>query len=224
MKYTNYLVIIFLFLASFSTASAQEDTDLVEVYGLVVARNDDGLFQQIPFVAIAIKGTSRGTYSNYEGVYSIVAQKGQTIIITALGFEDKEIVIPTDIVGFYHSLSIEIKEEPIPLNQVTVFPWPDRNNLAAEFLGMKPSNSMKLEAIAKENLERKQLIAIAANTNPDGKESASYYLRKQTSSYAYTGQLAPQNIFNPLAWGRFIKKIKKKELSAKEKKILDMME
>lgn len=211
-------------MSSISLISAQEDSDLVEVYGLVVTKNESGIFEYVPFATIGVEGTTRGSYANYEGMYSIVVKKGQTITIRAVGYKEVKVEIPTDVVGLYYSLTVTLESAPIVLEEVTVFPWPDRNNLTAEFLALQPTRSMELENIAKENLSKNELIAIANATDPDGKESASYYLRQQTSDYSYKGQVAPQSIFDPLAWGKFFKQFKKKEMSEKEKHMIKILE
>ena len=112
----------------------------------------------------------------------------------------------------------------VSIDEITVFPWPDRDNLAAEFLAMQPTRAGQLEAIAKENLARNELLAIAANTDMDSRESSSYYLRQQASDYSYKGQQAPQRIFDPLAWGKFFKQWKKKKHSDKEEKMIKILE
>lgn len=211
-------------MSSITLVSAQEDSDLVEVYGLVVTKNESGIFEYVPFATIGVEGTTRGSYANYEGMYSIVVKKGQTITFRAVGYKEVKVEIPTDIVGLYYSLTVTLESAPIVLEEVTVFPWPDRNNLTAEFLALQPTRSMELENIAKENLSKNELIAIANATDPDGKESASYYLRQQTSDYSYQGQVAPQSIFDPLAWGKFFKQFKKKEMTEKEKRMIKILE
>jgi hypothetical protein len=221
---TKYLLILLFSLASFASF-AQEESGIVEVYGLVVTKGEQTAYQYIPFVTIAVKGTTRGTYANYEGMYSIVVKKGQTLTFSAVGFLDREILIPEDISGMYHSLTVAMEMTEISIDEITVFPWPDRDNLAAEFLALQPTRAGQLEAIAKENLNRNKLLAIAANTDMDGKESSSYYLQQQASDYSYQGQQAPQRIFDPLAWGQFFKQWKKKKkLSEKEEKMIKILE
>ena len=155
---------------------------------------------------------------------SIVVKKGQTLTFSAVGFEDKDIEIPEDVTGMYLSLTVELVMAEVSIDEITVFPWPDRDNLAAEFLAMQPTRAGQLEAIAKENLARNELLAIAANTDMDSRESSSYYLRQQASDYSYKGQQAPQRIFDPLAWGKFFKQWKKKKHSDKEEKMIKILE
>jgi hypothetical protein len=220
----KHLLILLLLLSSTSLTFAQEDSELVEVYGLIATKNEAGRFEYVPFVTIGVEGTTRGTYANYQGMYSIVVKKGQKITFNAIGYKDLVVTVPADVAGLYYSLPVTLESAPVVLEEVTVFPWPDRNNLSAEFLALQPTRSMELENIARENLDKNQLIAIANATDPDGKESASYYLRKQTSDYSYQGQVAPQSIFDPLAWGKFFKQFKKKELTEKEKRMIKILE
>ncbi|BDS10168.1 carboxypeptidase-like regulatory domain-containing protein [Aureispira anguillae] len=220
---TKYLLALLFGFFSFAIV-AQEQSDIVEVYGLIVTKGENARYAYVPFVTVAVKGTTRGTYANYEGMYSIVVKKGQTLTFSAVGFEDREIVIPEDIDGMYHSLKVELMPASINIDEVTVFPWPDRDNLAAEFLAMQPNRAGQLEAIAKENLERNQLLAVANNTSMDGRENSIQYLRQQASDYSYQGQQAPQSIFDPIAWGKFFKQWKKKKHSAKEEQMIKILE
>lgn len=220
---TKYFLALLLLLSSFATF-AQEQSDIVEVYGLVVTKGERTAYEYVPFVTVAVKGTTRGTYANYEGMYSIVVKKGETLTFSAVGFKDKDVVIPADASGMYLSLTVELEATEISIEEITVFPWPDRDNLTAEFLAMQPSRAGQLEAIAKENLDKNRLLAVAANTDMDGRESSTYYLRKQASDYSYQGQQAPQRIFDPLAWSKFFKQWKKKKYSDKENKMIEILE
>lgn len=223
MLYLKYFFVV-LFACCSLTTWAQEESDIVEVYGLIVTKGERTAFEYVPFVTVAVKGTTRGTYANYEGMYSIVVQKGQSLVFSAVGFKDKEVAIPADASGMYLSLTVELEKTEINIEEITVFPWPDRDNLAAEFLAMQPNRAGQLEAIAKENLDKNQLLAVAANTDMDGRESGSYYLRQQASDYSYQGQQAPQRIFDPLAWSKFFSQWKKKKLSDKEQKMINILD
>lgn len=218
-------ITVLLFTILVSNVQAQEPSDIVEVYGLVLTKSTRGTYEYIPFVTVAVKGTTRGTYANYEGMYSIVVKKGQTVTFSAVGFAPREIVIPEDITGMYYSLTVEMEPAEINLDEVTVFPWPDRDNLAAEFLAMQPNKAGQLEAIAKDNLNRSQLLAIANATGNDSREAAVQYLRQQSRDYSYQGQQAPQSILDPIAWSKFLQQFnKKKKRSAREENMIRILE
>lgn len=217
-----FIALLFSFLAL--TTMAQEQSELVEVYGLVVTKGQSAQYAYVPFVTVAVKGTTRGAYANYEGMYSIVVKKGQTLSFSAVGFAPREIVIPEDINGMYHSLTVEMEPAEINIEEITVFPWPDRDNLTAEFLAMQPNRAGQLGEIAKDNLDKQKLLAVANATDMDGRESSIQYLRQQASDYSYQGQQAPQSIFDPIAWGKFFNQWKKKKRTAKEEEMIKILE
>lgn len=226
MTLRNILITILLLTGLATFTQAQEPSDIVEVYGLVLSKSTRGAYEYVPFVTVAVEGTTRGTYANYEGMYSMVVKKGQTLTFSAVGFAPRKITIPEDINGMYYSLTVELEPAEVNLEEVTVFPWPDRDNLAAEFLAMQPNKAAQLEAIAKENLSRNQLLAIAAATDNDGREAAVQYLRQQSREYSYQGQMAPQAIMDPIAWSRFFQQFnkKKKDRTAREENMIRILE
>ena len=69
---------------------------------------------------------------------------------------------------------------------------------------MDPGRALQLEDLAKENLEKNKSMVDASTAKMVRKESASYYIRQQASDYTYAGQQRPQQIFDPLAWARFL--------------------
>jgi hypothetical protein len=226
------LCLIFSCLSNAQTETTTSNTssvqsDIVEVYGLILTKGQRTAYEYIPYVTVALKNSKRGTYANFEGMYSIVVTKGDTLVFNAMGYQTREIVIPTSVEGMYYSLTVELEEAEIQIEQIIVFPWPDRDNLVAEFLAMKPNRAGQLENIAKENLNKSELMAIAASSGMDSRETSAYFLRKQATDYSYTGQQAPQPIFDPLAWGKFFSQVgkkKKKGLSEKEKKMIKILD
>ncbi|WP_159442345.1 SusC/RagA family TonB-linked outer membrane protein [Chitinophaga niabensis] len=62
----------------------------VEVTGLVMGT--DGVY--LPGAFIKVKGTNNGTASDGNGKFSITANVGETLVITFIGFQSKEVVVP----------------------------------------------------------------------------------------------------------------------------------
>ena len=222
----KYLLLSLFALVLALEASAQEPAEIVEVYGVVVTKNERQTYDFIPFVTVAVEGTTRGTYANFDGMYSIVVKKGQTLVFSAVGYAPRKITIPADVNSLYYSLKVEMEPAEINLDEVTVFPWPDRDNLAAEFLAMQPNRAGQLQEIAKDNLNRNNLLAVANNTDQDDREAAIQYMRQQARDYSYQGQVAPQSILDPHAWCRFINQLgnKKKSRTARENNMIRILE
>ena len=57
----------------------------------VVTSKDDG--QPVIGATIQVKGTTAGTITDFDGNYSITADKGQTLVVSYVGMKTQEIVI-----------------------------------------------------------------------------------------------------------------------------------
>lgn len=60
-------------------------------------------------------------------------------------------------------------------------------------------------AIARANNDEATRRMLMASLPADGREASSQYMRQSARKLYYSGQVAPQNIFNPFAWNEFIK-------------------
>jgi hypothetical protein len=217
MKYTIQLIFALILSSTIAAVSQPIAVDqIVEVSGMILTRNDLNQVRPIPFATVSVQSTQRGTYANFEGMFSIVVKKGQTLKFSAVGYGDFEIKIPEDHKDLYFSIVVELEPQDINLEEVVVFPWPDRDNFRAEFLAMEPTMAMQMEDIAKENLNRQKMLEIANAMNMDSRENATMYLRQQANDYAYKGQMQPMPIFDPLAWSRFFKQLNDKKKKDKE--------
>ena len=181
------------------------EDNIIEVSGIILTRNEQQGIQYVPFATVAVKNSSRGTYANWEGMFSIVIKKGETLSFTAIGFGDFTLTIPQDFKGMYYSAVVELESKDINLAEVVVFPWPNRDNFRAEFLAMQPNEAMKMEDIAEANLNRRKMFEMNKNMGMDATENAMYYLQKQASSYSYMGQGQPMPILSPVAWSQFFR-------------------
>ncbi|MEY2595951.1 MAG: hypothetical protein RI965_1223, partial [Bacteroidota bacterium] len=99
------LIIIFL---SFGLipfgVKAQFETfkdSVVQLYGVVMTADS---LRGLPAVSIIVKGTGRGTLTNNQGVFSIVALKGDEIEFSCIGFKNKITKIPTGLEGNQFSI------------------------------------------------------------------------------------------------------------------------
>jgi hypothetical protein len=212
----NIFLLLLLLLSAWKI-QAQEH-DIVEVSGIATARNDKGRIEFVPFVNVLVQGVNRGTYANYEGMFSIVVKKGQSLRFTAIGYKEKIIEVPQNIEGKHYTMVVELEATAIQFDDIIVFPWPNRDNFKAEFLAMDPNMAMQMEAIARKNLDERNMMAIREITRMDSRENAVYYLRKQARDYSYQGQIPPMRIFDPLAWNEFFQSLSKNKKNKNKKK------
>lgn len=176
---------------------------LVEVSGVTLTA--DSSFG-IPNVSILIKGTDRGTISNSEGVFSIVAFKGEQLVFRAIGFKTKTVQIPATIQGNHYGLAEKMTEDTTYLPETVVRPWPTRSEFADAFLHWKIPETQY--DIARENTDVRKLRALSYYVTPDGAEGVNNTFNQQFQAAQYKGGFPPMNIFNPLAWAQFIQALK----------------
>ena len=105
--------------------------DLVQFSGVVV--ESDSL-RPIPYSSIMIKKSYRGTVSDYFGYFSFVAQEGDTIEFTAIGFSDAVFVIPDTLTTNKYSLIQVLASDTIRLKEAVVYPWPTKEQFKEAFL------------------------------------------------------------------------------------------
>jgi len=213
-----------LCLFSFATrlAAQTEDTPvnskLVQFSGMLLT-SEGGRLIPVPYATVALPDRGRGTYADYRGFFTIVAEKGERVRFTCVGFEPVSIRIPDTLTQDRYSVVQIMPQDTVTLPELVIFPWPSREHFKIEFLKMDVTP--ELQRRAAENVANDYLAEARKNdliVPYSGKESANFYLRQQARDYVYIGQTPPMNIFSPLAWGKFIQAWKNGDFKKKEKK------
>jgi TonB-linked SusC/RagA family outer membrane protein len=78
-----------------------------------VSGKDDGA--PLPGVTVKIKGTTEATGTNIDGIYSINAAPGSTLIFSFIGYDSKEVVVPAS-----GALDVVLMPNTSRLNEVVV--------------------------------------------------------------------------------------------------------
>ncbi len=213
--YRIYLILLLsLFLGN--VYGQENEKEYVQFSGKTVTEGVDGEIVDLPYVTIGIMGTSRGTYSEIDGFFSLVAAKGDTIQFSRVGYKDAEIVVPDTLSSVFYSWIQILTQDNILLPEAVIQPWPDKEHYKIEFLALNIEN--ELETRARENIAEEIMAEIRETLPLDGGESYDLEFRRNLNEYKYTGQLKPQNIFNPVAWAQFIKAWKRGDFKSKKKK------
>ncbi len=106
LKFTRLLLIMVVVFSACGKLFAQNQA----VRGIVLDNNN----QPVPGASVKIKGTDKGVVTGVEGRFTLSADKGQTLVITFLGYITQEVVI-NDLY-----LSIQMVPETKSLNEVVV--------------------------------------------------------------------------------------------------------
>ncbi len=191
-----------------------EEEKLIQFSGLVLDGSTDELVP-VPFTNVLVVGRGRGTYTNWDGFFSIVVERGDTIEFSAVGYKTVRYHIPDTLPDSRYSIVQLMTQDTINLPETVVFPWPSREHFRLEFLAMDVSSELQDRAM--ENLADEHLQRLRQGTAYDANENADFYLRQQARSYYYIGQQPPMNIFNPLAWKQFFDAWKRGDFKKKNR-------
>jgi hypothetical protein len=167
----------------------------------------------IPAVSIMIRGQNRGTLSNEQGVFSIVALKGDVIEFTHVSYKPKVITIPKNLEGTQYSVVQLMIADTVYLPATIIRPRPTADQFARDFINNKvPDDDYE---IARKNTSVAKRRALMKSLPSDGTEASSIQLRNVATKASYSGQAPPMNIFNPAAWAEFIEAWKRGDFKRK---------
>jgi hypothetical protein len=156
----------------------------------------------IPAVSVTIKGTSRGTFTSEQGVFSIVALKGDVIEFSSVGYKPKLVTVPKDIEGSQYSILQLMVNDTVYLAATIIKSRPSREQFERDFIRTVVPDD-QLEIARKNNDENRRRVLMAVMPR-DGREAVGRYLSNEASKSYYSRQIPPMNIFNPFAWNEFI--------------------
>lgn len=214
MKKILFISLLFLSVGLSLRAQQRNPNDsIVQLFGVVMTA--DSLIG-IPSASVIIVGKGRGTITSYDGVFSIVAVKGDQILFSSVGFKDKMIEIPTNLQDNQYSVIQLLISDTAYLPATILKPRPTREQFERDFVNMTAPDD--LYETARKNTDETQRRMILANLPSDGKEAFNFQMRAQANRAYYAGgQLPPQNIFNPAAWASFVQSWKRGDFKRKKK-------
>lgn len=183
---------------------------VVQLFGIVMTADS---LQGIPAVSITIKGTNRGTITNNQGVFSIVALKGDVVEFSHVSFKHKTITVPRNMEGNQYNIVQLMVEDTFYLPATIIRPRPSPEQFMRDFATTKvPDDDIE---IARQNNDAAKRRVLMQNTPAGAGEAASLQFREIANKATYRGQIPPMNIFNPAAWSEFIKAWKRGDFKSK---------
>jgi len=196
-----------------SSAKAQFETfqdSVVQLYGVVMTADS---LRGLPGASIIVKGSGRGTVSNYQGVFSIVVLKGEEIEFTSVGFKPKLTRIPRELEGNAFSVIQLMVTDTVYLPASIIKPRPTREQFERDFVNTPVPDD--LIEVARQNTDLAKRRILSQSMPRDGRESINYTLARNAARYYSNGQLPPMNLMNPFAWNEFIRAWKRGDFKKK---------
>lgn len=213
-RFFTYTFVCLLVLSAPAKLFAQQqqvEDSVVQLYGVVMTADS---LRGLDGVSVSVKGKGRGTITNFQGVFSIAVLKGDVIEFSFIGFKSKQVNIPKNLQGSEYSIIQLLTSDTNYLPGTVIRARPTRPQFERDFVNTDiPADEYEL---ARQNLEEQKRAALMASLPNDGREAINYTLRQRANASYYTGQLPPQNIFNPFAWSQFIKAWKRGDFKKKK--------
>lgn len=183
----------------FAQKAEQKNDSLIQFSGIVMTSDS---LMAIPYANISASKSRAASASNYNGFFSFVAQKGDTIKFTAIGYKDGSFIIPSDLTENKYSVIQLLTKDTIYLAETIIYPWPSKEEFREAFLAYNiPDDNYET---ARKNLERERLKEIGERMAMDADMNADYQTKQLAQKIYYAGQYPPMRIFDVFAWKSFI--------------------
>src|SRR6185295_2281322 len=115
MKKIKAIVVICLFIAQ--GVVGQKTDKLVQLSGLVLTSDS---LTGIPHATVIIRHQARGTFTNYQGFFLLVAALGDTIKFTGVGFRTETVVISDTLSKSKYSIIQLLTQDTVYLPETVI--------------------------------------------------------------------------------------------------------
>ena len=199
----TYIVLLICFFATELKAQVTttvKEKKLVQFSGIVVSGDS---LNPVPFANVSIKATTRGTVSDLTGFFSFVAEAGDVIEFSALGYKAATYTIADTLNSSRYSWIQVLSTDTIYLSEAVIVPWPSLEQFKKVFVETNIPNDD--EQRARKNLNTADMKQRLKNAPMDAGANYTNFVNQQVSKNYYNGQYQPNNLLNPFAWAQFIK-------------------
>ena len=179
--------------------SVIDSSRLVQLSGVVVSEEE---LTPMPYTTVYDKTQRRGVIADYYGFFSFVAYPGDTLLFSSFSYKTSTFIVPDTLKERRYSIIHILQKDTLNLPEITVYPWPSREDFARAFVEMKPYD----DAIrrAQRELSGDNLAFVAARLENDASLAYGYAANDRYTKLYTNGQLPVNNLLNPYSWAKLI--------------------
>ena len=212
-KWILHVLIICFSCLSYNGIAQRTDIDtnkILQLSGVVVSEQD---LTPMPYITVYDKSIGRGVIADYYGYFSMVSFPGDTLYFSYYGYQTSTYIVPDTLEENRYSIIHMLQQDTINLPEVTVYPWPSKEDFAKFFVEMNPYD----DAIrrAQRELSGESLAFVAARLDADASLASGLITNQQYTKLYTNGQLPVNNLLNPYSWAKLIKDWKDGKLKIK---------
>ena len=212
-KWILHVLIICFSCLSYNGIAQRTDIDtnkILQLSGVVVSEQD---LTPMPYITVYDKSIGRGVIADYYGYFSMVSFPGDTLYFSYYGYQTSTYIVPDTLEENRYSIIHMLQQDTINLPEITVYPWPSKEDFAKFFIEMNPYD----DAIrrAQRELSGESLAFVAARLDADASLASGLITNQQYTKLYTNGQLPVNNLLNPYSWAKLIKDWKDGKLKIK---------
>lgn len=206
----KYLLISFFMFSFLASGLAQEQNSYIQLSGMIKNENND----PIPFVHVMVKENERSTVSDYNGLYTIVVESGDTVFFSSIGYKKHKLAISKNLSNRHIIREVEMKTDTIMLKAVMIFPWKTYAEFRNAVINTEMPVDKAMEA-AQLNIALIQTQILLNNTSTPNANFRNVMMQQFEKNRTY-GQSPYYGILDVMAWSKFIKALKNGEFKKKK--------
>lgn len=212
MKHLSSYILILAILSLLSTELfAQESEDenkVIQFSGVVI---DAEVEQGIPGVHIYSPLYGRGTTTNPYGYFSMAVMEGDSMIVSAVGYQKEKIRVPRlSVERDSYTVVISLKSDTTYLDELEVYPFPSEELFKEAVLALELPNQQDLNNMRR-NTNGSSLYRMSGTLSMGAGGNYNYYMDQQAKAQNLQFQPNSISLLNPFAWNQFIKSLKKRQ-------------
>lgn len=194
MKKSLLLILALICIEGATTAQTRTQR-IVQVSGVIVATDSLVL---VPYATIYRSADNRGTFSDYNGYFTMPVQAGDTLNFVCIGLKNSSYIVPDDSTKIHISMVQWMDLDPVVLPTVNILPYPSPDKLRQELLALDLPGDRYFRFTRE----------IASVTRYDGLADLNEAAMNEASSTLITrysnGFKSGGNLLDPVAWGNFV--------------------
>ena len=181
---------------------------MMQLSGVIVSDID---LEPIPYVTVYDKSIRRGVIADFYGFFSLVTFPGDTLFFSSPGHNTSSFIVPDTLEENRYSIIHMLTKDLQNLPEITVYPWPSKDQFAQYFLNMKPYDDAMRRA--QRELSGESLAFVSARIDTDASIAYSNSQNQRNTKLYTNGQLPVNNLLNPYSWAKLISDWKEGKLS-----------
>ena len=193
-------------LSSEAVAQTNPGERIIQLSGLVMTADSSDVIRGMN---IFNPYNGRGTYSDIKGWFSWPFLTGDTILFSAIGFKNRQIIIPEDAPEQY-TIIMAMEEEVVNLPDVEITPFPTEEIFKEAILAMNLNEDQENVLRSFEPAVVQEMVrTMPIEGSPD--LNYRYMMNLQFDNLQQRTGPRTNPLLNPFARARFIKSLKKRK-------------